>query len=75
MIERDRHEELRIAFSIGEVSSVKTVSAKKSEINLESRLASIDHVSALECIADVMAGKGLTLEFQCDGKSFSYVLC
>ncbi|MCL9861870.1 hypothetical protein, partial [Ralstonia solanacearum] len=44
-------------------------------VSLESRLASIDHVSALECIADVMAGKGLTLEFQCDGKSFSYVLC
>lgn len=72
MMVRDRHEELKIVFSLGEVSSVKIVFAKESEINLESRLASIDHVSALKCIADVMARKGLALEFQCDGKSFSY---
>ncbi len=72
MMARDRREELKIVFSLGEVDSVKIISAKESGINLESRLASIDHVSALECIADVMAGKGLALEFQCDGKSFSY---
>ncbi|WP_197326134.1 hypothetical protein [Ralstonia solanacearum] len=70
MMVRDRREELKIVFSLGEVSSVKTFFAKESEINLESRLASIDHVSALKCIADVMAGKGLELEFQCDGKKW-----
>ncbi len=69
MMVRDRREELKIVFSLGEVSSVKTFFAKESEINLESRLASIDHVSALKCIADVMAGKWLELEFQCDGKN------
>lgn len=72
MTVRDRCEELKIVFSLGEVSSVKTISGKESEINLEDRLASIDHVNALECIADVMARKGFALEFQRDGKSFSY---
>ncbi len=72
MMARDRREELKIVFSLDNVSYVKTIFAKKSEINLEDRRASIDHVSALECIADVMAEKGLELEFQCDGKSFRY---